>query len=262
MKDLMQMLRRCCKIFIALLLVVTLFGCKKSRKPKLEGHWISIDYFEGKRFFTIDFREVKEKTNAGHDTVVQYIEINKNSLNSYQGWATNLVEENGVYYFYIGHGEEHTLILVGDTLVANGDYFKGKLARIENESSKYDELFSESGFAVKLTATNTKNCENIETRLLSHVFVGKPMESDSVSINVNDVFIRLNEIPQFVREEKMKLIDEDRNDLVVIIVSDSTISQRFLDQVVQEIKKESPIKIRRAFYNYQNQQICFEKMEK
>ena len=75
------MLFRAEQISFRLLFLIFLISicCTNQKRPKLEGHWVSTDYFEGKRFFTIDFRGEKEKTEAGHDTVVQYIEINKNN---------------------------------------------------------------------------------------------------------------------------------------------------------------------------------------
>lgn len=257
------MLFRAEQISFRLLFLIFLISicCTNQKRPKLEGHWVSTDYFEGKGFFTIDFRGEKEKTEAGHDTVVQYIEINKNSLNYYQGWATNLIEENGVYYYYVGHGEEHSLTFVGDNIIANGDYHKGKLVRVDDSSSAYDELFTESGFAVKLPEADQTACEKLETRLISHIFVGRPSASDTVLVNVADGLIQLNELPKFVREVKLTLDEGDRDKLLMILVADSSINQALLGKVILEIKKETPIVIAKAFYNYQTQQVCYKKIK-
>jgi hypothetical protein len=238
---------------------VTLFGCKKSRKPKLEGHWVSGGYFTNQRFLTLDFYKEQGMTAKGLDTIYQYVTFNQNSLNGH--WEVNLIDYGSEYRFYIAEYSEHRLFFRNDSLILVGEHYNERFIKL-NQPTLYKELFCNAAFAVRLPAKN-EECSQSGFRLRSHLIIGYPegMTRDSVYINVDDVFIELKEVPRFVREELSMLDEQDRNNLTVMLVADSTVQEEFLRSLVTRIRKEPQVNIRRVFYNYKTQQICFEKIE-
>lgn len=247
------------KICIALLFIVILFGCTQNGKPKLEGHWVSGGYVTNQRFLTLDFYKEQDLTAKGVDTIYQYVTFNKNSLNGH--WAVNLIDYGSEYRFYIAEYSKHRLFFRNDSLILVGEHYNERFIKL-NQPTLYKELFCNAAFAVRLPTKN-EECSLSDFRLRSNLIIGYPkgMTRDSVYINVDDAFIELKEVPRFVREELSMLDEQDRNKLTVMLVADSTVQEEFLRSLVTEIRKEPLVNIRRVFYNYQTQQICFEKIK-
>lgn len=83
-------------------------------------------------------------------------------------------------------------------------------------------------------------------KLVSYIYVGKPMEARFGSeprIQVNDVFIGVGDIVQFIEEERSKLDEVEKNMLTMSLKVDSEAKMGLITDVQEEFKEANALRV-------------------
>ncbi|WP_017732908.1 ExbD/TolR family protein [Nafulsella turpanensis] len=94
-------------------------------------------------------------------------------------------------------------------------------------------------------AEQIKKLEKVE--LVSYVYIGKPTETSVYGteprIQINDVFIDVKDIVQFVEEERSKLNEAEKNQLTISLKVDSEAKMGLITDVQEELKEANALKV-------------------
>lgn len=83
-------------------------------------------------------------------------------------------------------------------------------------------------------------------KLVSYVYIGRPMEQRFGSeprIQVNDVFIGIGDIVQFIEEERSRLDEVEKSQLTMSLKVDSEAKMGLITDVQEEFKEANALKV-------------------
>ena len=94
-------------------------------------------------------------------------------------------------------------------------------------------------------AEQIKKLEKVE--LVSYIYIGKPTETSVYGseprIQINDVFIDVKDVVQFVEEERSKLNEAEKNQLTISLKVDSEAKMGLITDVQEELKEANALKV-------------------
>ena len=94
-------------------------------------------------------------------------------------------------------------------------------------------------------AEQIKKLEKVE--LVSYIYIGKPTETSVFGseprIQINDVFIDVKDVVQFVEEERSKLNEAEKNQLTISLKVDSEAKMGLITDVQEELKEANALKV-------------------
>lgn len=242
---------------IVLLIFVLCFGCAKKKSDEIIGHWVSIDYLEGKRYQTLDFSDSS-------------VFINKYGLYGYETY----VIKNQNKYEVLGPHESIFFEVKNDTLqFINSDLYVLPFIRVINYSTPLkDDIFCDLPVSIDLPeATIESLIELKEKSLVAFINIGKlkkgyqsekpQIKADSVLIQVNDVLASMTDLEEFIKYEKLKLIESDRERLILAINADRDTPSKRLDKLVQILQEFDPdLKIYLTYFDWSNRRFLYKRI--
>lgn len=109
-------------------------------------------------------------------------------------------------------------------------------------------VMRESTIKVEQQLPRAEQIKKLEKKnLVSTVYIGKPMETrvygSEPRIQVNDAFIDVKDIVQFVEEERSKLDEVEKNQLTMSLKIDSEAKMGLVTDVQEEFKEANALKV-------------------
>jgi len=108
----------------------------------------------------------------------------------------------------------------------------------------------ETEIMVQQRLPKASQLQKVENKsLVSYIYVGKPkkdMYGTDPKIQVNDVFVFPNEIPQYVEKEKAKLKEYEREQITMSIKTDSDTKMGILNDVKLQLREAEARKVNYA----------------
>lgn len=232
--------------------ILILFGCSPQSTPDQKGHWVSPGYFANSRYQTLDIND---------STII----FNKLGLNSAALSYFNL--DNGYFEILTGH-ESIIFHMAGDTLRFDNAWIGDSLfVRVKGDFYNSDVL-CDLYLSIELpTAEDGAYIEFTKDSIVSYIGVGKLKSglhlftneaTDSFGIQAYDVLIKADELDDFLKMERARLRELDRDRLVIALFADKNVEWDCLNLVVNTLRKFSPSTIIcLAYYNEKHQKFVF-----
>jgi hypothetical protein len=244
------------RMFRGLLILLLLSGCSRFSESDPKGHWVSLGYFTNSSYQTLDI---------GDSTVI----VNK--LGLYRATFEYFKSDNP-YIELLGGHNSILFSVIGDTLLFDGAGIGDSLfVRVEDNFSKSD-ILCDLHLSVELPMDEDDFCvEFTKDSIVSYICVGKLKSGfslltnegrvDSFRIQVNDTFIKVDELDDFIKMERTKIIEIDRDKLVIAIFADKNVELDYLNLIVDTIRKSSPLTtVYLSYYSDRNQKFLFKEM--
>jgi biopolymer transport protein ExbD len=114
-------------------------------------------------------------------------------------------------------------------------------------------VMRETDFLVKFTVPSASQIQKLEKKsLVSFIYIGEPKDKAQYGtenrIQVNDVIISPEEIPNFVYEEKSKLDEVERDKITMSLKMDRESKMGVLIDVQEQLREANALKV-----NYSSQ---------
>lgn len=109
-------------------------------------------------------------------------------------------------------------------------------------------VMRETDIMVKQTLPRATQLSKLERKsLVSYIYIGEPKKSDlygsEPKIQVNDVFIGIDDIIQFVNQEKDKLSEAERDQITMSFKADIDAKMGLISDVQQELREVNARKV-------------------
>lgn len=109
-------------------------------------------------------------------------------------------------------------------------------------------VMRETTLLVKNALPNASQLQKLEKKsLVSFIYIGEPKETDKYGkaprIQVNDVLIKPDEIPQFVLQEKDKLDEVERDKITMSLKVDREAEMGIISDVRQQLREANALKV-------------------
>jgi biopolymer transport protein ExbD len=109
-------------------------------------------------------------------------------------------------------------------------------------------VMRETDIMVKQTLPRATQLSKLERKsLVSYIYVGEPKKSDiygsEPKIQVNDVFIGIDDIIQFVNQEKDKLSEAERDQITMSFKADVEAKMGLISDIQQELREVNARKV-------------------
>lgn len=247
------------------IILASLISCIHPDEPRsLSGFWVSTDYYKDKPFQTLIIRD-------------SVIETNRYGIDHYI--YPLFKEGDAVVARYPFHGWEvaFTLSRRGDTLFqlkkwSETDSMIVKYVPSDSTKIAGDLLLFDRPLRLHLPEGDIGNTIALpERHLHSSIYIGKLRKGsladfpligkDSIVMQVYDVFIPLQGIEDFLKNEKSKLDESDRDRSAVVLYASEEVTEVFLKDVVEKIHEDEPGKtVYRAKFNWVKKEFLYERI--
>jgi hypothetical protein len=249
------------KIFVLLGFGIALWSC--SGAPRMEGHWVSVEYLYGEPYETLDF--------FGDSVVIQ----NKRCIPCRAGQLL-LIKTSNLQYQY-GYDRDTSwisLVLDGDTItrtfVQAEGHSKKFFKRSMDRESQLDLFYS---LAVRIDLKSTKEVDTIQIdeSVTADMNVGYASEAfynfelsdrlddrdttvlitpDATTIEVDDVFISQYQIPIWIARLESTIGTSKKNQMVIRLNLSKDTPPVFRENIIKQINSVSgSLRIVETFYN-------------
>lgn len=109
-------------------------------------------------------------------------------------------------------------------------------------------VMRETDIMVKQTLPRATQLSKLERKsLVSYIYIGEPKKSEiygsEPKIQVNDVFIGIDDIIQFVNQEKDKLSEAERDQITMSFKADIDAKMGLISDVQQELREVNARKV-------------------
>jgi biopolymer transport protein ExbD len=106
----------------------------------------------------------------------------------------------------------------------------------------------QTSLMVKIDAPFATEIKKLEKKsLVSYIYVGVPQNTKVYGtlprLQLNDAFQPIDNIREFIEQERMDLTEDDRNRMTVSLKADKDIEMGIITDVKQELRKASALKI-------------------
>lgn len=243
-------------MFRGLLILLLLSGCSHLNESDPKGHWVSLGYFTNSSYQTLDINDSAVIINklGLYTATLDYFNSDKN------------------YFELLGGHNSIFFHVIGDTLLFDGAGLGDSLfVRVEESFSKSNVL-CDLHLSIDLPiAENDSYIEFTKDSIVSYISVGKlksgfrllpdEVRTDSFRIQVNDAFIKVDELGNFIKMERAKINEIDRDKLVIAIFADKNVELDYVNLIVDAIRKSSPsTTVYLSYYSDHNQKVLFKEI--
>jgi hypothetical protein len=245
------------KIFFLLVTTALLLSCSANEVPN--GHWVSIEYFGGKPYQTLDF--------VGDTALL----INARCIPCNEGELFLVKRENDSVEYAYGYEYSEVFFIGNDTIVRparSWDSRNLEFVRFNPKELDNGDLFSSLDVVINLAPTEKIQTDQFRRKsLLADIAVGKIRDSyyenkrsidaaknrisvDSFLIQVDDVFISADSLPIWVRAQQDLLAESERGSLMVRMSLDKDTPSGLRQTIINKIRSTGDsIRIFESFYN-------------
>jgi len=244
-----KMFRGFLSIFLLLL------GCNPKGESAPKGHWVSLGYFTNSSYQTLDIND--------STAIINRLGLYSATLDYYNS--------NNGYFELLGGHNSIFFHVIRDTLLFDGAGFGDSLfVRVEESFSKSNVL-CDLHLSIDLPIAENGSCiEFTKDSIVSYISVGKlksgfrllpdEVKTDSFRIQVNDTFIKVDELYGFIKMERTKLNEMDRDRLVIAIFADRNVGSDYSHMIINALKKSHPaMNVYFAHYDEVNEKFLFRK---
>ncbi|MGK0389172.1 MAG: biopolymer transport protein ExbD [Maribacter sp.] len=114
-------------------------------------------------------------------------------------------------------------------------------------------VIRENELKVDVTVPRADQLRKLEDKsLTTYMFIGKPIPQyqeqygDAPQLQLNDKFAPMNQIPFFLEEKKLKIVESMRDRMIASLRVDNEVTMGFVTDVKTELRKAGQLKVNYA----------------
>jgi hypothetical protein len=234
------------------------FSCSnKNEVTKIAGLWVSCDLKSDTTCYSLSILASNDSIRQIYGEIEGVVETNLLGVNNNNYAILDTIPNHfEAHYPSDSYDLAFDLSLLHDTLIqVLNDKIIVKYVRADLAKSYQYLLFSDSELHLQIPLwRNEFNRINVGRKsLLTHIYVGKFKKSiiskypainlDSIAIQVDDIFIEIEDIPKWLNGQKDLLPEAMRDSLRVMVVADRDVPEKFLKHLGQALKENCTSKL-------------------
>lgn len=245
-------------VSFSVVFLVLCIACSEEKDSDLTGNWASQGFFSDEKFFTLTIT----------DSTITENEFGLNRMDYLITRDHNGFEIIDAYHY---NPTGFTLEKSNDKLIMSysPDSSETTFSKIDFKENYSKLLFSDSDLKIELPEIKGADGISIEPKGgWSPLYVGLPknakQEFSGITVSGYQIqffynrTLQVKDIPNFLKFEKTKLDEPDRDKLKIILFADKGTPQPLLQDIISIIKKEDPgIKIYSAYLDLNETQLQY-----
>jgi len=188
------------------------------------------------------------------------------------GYESSLINRQEFYEIIQEGIGPYQIRVENDTLRFSNSPYSNPFVRVDSVLTYRSDVFCDQMVEVDLPDMVNDNLISFPPRsLTSYVTIGNlkkghqlaksQIRPDSFLIHVNDMFIPFGELSSYLNNEKAKLHEFERSDLILCVLADKAVPQHLMDKLIQTVREYDPnLKLYRGYINWKNRSIYYGKL--